>query len=161
MDTTACVAKVKGKFDGGADPAKGCFAKLESKTGSDCITTGDTTAAETAVDDRGTAIGAAIEPTNGQAKGDGGTEKLVGDYLGAIRKWQSTAQTPGKATDTSACVAKAKGKYDGGDVPSKGCFAKLEAKTPNDCSVTNNSDDVRGLADTCAANFATLLTSPT
>src|SRR5262245_42054684 len=28
----ACEAKVKAKFDGGANPAKGCFAKLEAKS---------------------------------------------------------------------------------------------------------------------------------
>src|SRR5262249_31883800 len=41
-----CVTKVKDKFDGGADQTKGCFEKLENKSGSDCITINDTTAGE-------------------------------------------------------------------------------------------------------------------
>src|SRR5262245_54130222 len=33
-----CVTKVRTKFDGGPKPAKGCFAKLESKVPNDCPT---------------------------------------------------------------------------------------------------------------------------
>ena len=44
----ACIQKAQDKFDGGADPTKGCFAKLEAKP--PCLTTGDTAALETQVD---------------------------------------------------------------------------------------------------------------
>ena len=37
-----CVDKVVGKFDGGIDPTKGCFEKLENKNPNDCITFDDT-----------------------------------------------------------------------------------------------------------------------
>ncbi|HEY2388851.1 MAG TPA: hypothetical protein VGK30_17985 [Candidatus Binatia bacterium] len=49
----ACLAKVQAKFDGGADPSRGCFARLESKidTGFLCLTTGDTGSMETRIDD--------------------------------------------------------------------------------------------------------------
>ena len=33
-----CVTKAETKFDGGAQPAKGCFEKLESKNPNDCPT---------------------------------------------------------------------------------------------------------------------------
>src|SRR5262245_48017600 len=33
-----CVDKARDKFDGGLDPSKGCFEKLENKPGQDCIT---------------------------------------------------------------------------------------------------------------------------
>jgi hypothetical protein len=39
-----CINKALIKLDGGADPAKGCFAKLEAKPG--CLTTGDISALE-------------------------------------------------------------------------------------------------------------------
>jgi hypothetical protein len=46
-----CLQKAKDKFDGGANPAKGCFAKLEAKfPGAGCLTTGDTAALEAKVD---------------------------------------------------------------------------------------------------------------
>jgi hypothetical protein len=52
---TDCEAKVMAKFDGGPDPTKGCFAKLEakadpSKPESVCLTTGDSGTIETQVD---------------------------------------------------------------------------------------------------------------
>lgn len=45
-----CVTKVEDKFDGGSDPTKGCFEKLENKDPNDRLTFDDTGAAETAVD---------------------------------------------------------------------------------------------------------------
>ena len=50
----ACVAKAQDKFDGGADPAKGCFEKLEAKydpsSATPCRTFDDTAAVEATVD---------------------------------------------------------------------------------------------------------------
>lgn len=43
-----CLQKAKDKFDGGVNPAKGCFAKLEAKGG--CLTLSDTAALEAKVD---------------------------------------------------------------------------------------------------------------
>jgi hypothetical protein len=61
----ACIQKAQAKFDGGVDPTKGCFAKLEAKPG--CITTGDTAALEAKVDafalDVKTELGPVINPT--------------------------------------------------------------------------------------------------
>jgi hypothetical protein len=44
----ACIQRVRDKFDGGTNPAKGCFAKLEAKGG--CLTTSDMAALEAKVD---------------------------------------------------------------------------------------------------------------
>jgi hypothetical protein len=44
-----CLQKARDRFDGGATPSKGCFAKLETKY-PDCLTTLDTPALETTVD---------------------------------------------------------------------------------------------------------------
>ena len=46
----ACLQKAKDKFDGGTNPAKGCFAKLEAKYPGGCLSTGDTAALEAKVD---------------------------------------------------------------------------------------------------------------
>ncbi len=45
-----CIQKAHDKFDGGADPTKGCFEKLENKVPNDCVTFDDTAAAEAKVD---------------------------------------------------------------------------------------------------------------
>lgn len=61
-----CEAKVRAKFDGGATPEKGCFAKLEakqkpSKANSVCTTTGDTATMEARVDAQVAGIISALE----------------------------------------------------------------------------------------------------
>jgi hypothetical protein len=38
-------------------------------------------------------------------------------------------------------------KYTGGGDPTKGCFAKGEAKDPNDWQFTNDAATVQGLAE--------------
>jgi hypothetical protein len=49
-DLAACIQKVKDKFYNPAEPTKGCFAKLEAKYPSACLTTNDATGLEAAVD---------------------------------------------------------------------------------------------------------------
>jgi len=49
-DLATCIQKAKAKFDGGADPTKSCFAKLEAKYPGECLTTSDTTSLESTVD---------------------------------------------------------------------------------------------------------------
>ena len=139
--------KVVGKFDGGIDPAKGCFEKLESKTPNDCITLDDTAAAEAAVDSCVAAFVEAIDPAPiTQTKCGAGKKKCVSKLLAALLKCHQLAQTPGKSTDPNAngCVDKATAKYTGGADPAKGCFAKLEAKSPNDCQLHGRLGDAPG-----------------
>jgi len=162
-DTTSCRNKVVGKFDGGVDPAKGCFAKLENKSGNDCITTGDTGPAEDAVDSCVASFVEAIDPgATDQTKCGAGKKKCVSKYLKALLKCRALSQTPGKSTDPNAngCVDKAQAKYNGGADPTKGCFAKLEAKNGNDCMTpTGNSGPVQGLVENCDDNLAAVVTS--
>jgi hypothetical protein len=61
-DLASCIQKAKDKFDGGADPAKGCFAKLEAKYPGACLTTGDTPTLEAAVDAFTTVAYCALHP---------------------------------------------------------------------------------------------------
>ena len=72
---TDCETKVMAKFDGGTDPAKGCFAKLEAKDdpadpASVCTTTGDTADMEAEVDGLVTGIVARLEGTPAPICGD-------------------------------------------------------------------------------------------
>ena len=57
-----CLGKVQRKFDGGSDPSRGCFAKLEAKNDGPCLTTGDTASMEARVDAFVGAAIAALEP---------------------------------------------------------------------------------------------------
>src|SRR4030095_5735694 len=92
-----------------------------------------------------------------------GKKKCVSKLLGSLLKCQATAQTPGKPTDQSACIAKAKTKYTGGTELAKGCFAKLEAKDPNDCQQpTNNSGALQSLSEDCVDDLvAVVMTTAT
>ena len=165
MDPNAggCVTKVDGQFDGGADPTKGCFEKLENKKGTDCITFGDTPTAETAVDSCVSAFVAAIDPPPiTQTKCGAGKKKCVSKLLGGLLKCTEVAQTPGKLADQSACTDKATAKYTGGADATKGCFAKLEAKNGNDCQAPlNNSTDLKDLAENCVENLVAVVTATT
>ena len=158
-----CVTKAETKFDGGAQPAKGCFEKLESKDPNDCLTVDDTVAAETAVDACVASLVAAIDPPpRDQTKCGASKKKCASKYLAALLKCRTLAQTPGKPTDpnTKGCVDKAVAKYTGGLNPAKGCFAKLEAKDPNDCQSTTNSLTVQGLAENCVADLVAVVAGP-
>src|SRR4030095_6353976 len=91
-----------------------------------------------------------------------GKKKCVSKLLGSLLKCQATAQTPGKPTDQSACIAKAKTKYNGGTESAKGCFAKLEAKNPNDCQPpTNNSDALQSLVEDCVGDLVAVVVTTT
>jgi len=58
-----CIDEAKAKFDGGADPAKGCFVKEETKRSNDCqAPLGNQALLEAIVDDCVDAIVAAVQP---------------------------------------------------------------------------------------------------
>ncbi len=92
-----CVTKAMTKFDGGVDPAKGCFEKLESKSGNDCISFDDTASAEAAVDGCVATLVDAIDPPPiSQTKCGVGKKKCVAKLLAGLLKCEEKAQTPGK-----------------------------------------------------------------
>jgi hypothetical protein len=155
-----CEMKVEDKFNGGGDPTKSCFGKLENKKGSDCSPGDNTTAAENAVDSCVGAFVAVIDPSgNTQSKCLVGKKKCVAKLLGSLLKCQATAQTPGKPTATGDCETKATDKYTGGMDPTKGCFAKLEAKDPTGCAPTGNSGPLLADVTKCVANLVALETA--
>ena len=60
-----CIDKAKARFDGGSDPTRGCFEKLENETGNDCLPPLDNTAVVAGIIDN-SCVGAfvtALTPT--------------------------------------------------------------------------------------------------
>src|SRR5262245_48511356 len=163
-NTKDCVTKVETRFGTGLVTAKGCFEKLESKVPNDCPTVDNTGAAETAVDACVAAIVAAIDPLPlDQTKCGAGRKKCASKYLAGLLKCRRLAQTPGKPADpnTKGCVDKAMAKYTGGAEAAKGCFAKLEAKNPNDCQSTTDSPTVKTLAEDCVDDLVAVIMTTT
>jgi hypothetical protein len=157
-----CRTKVFGKFDGGMDPTKGCFVKLENAKGSDCITT-DPHTAEDALDSCVGAFVAGIDPNTVQSKCGVGKKKCVAKLLGSLLKCQAAAQTPGQDPNAlGGCEDKAKLKYNGTD-PTKGCFVKLENKTGNDCAPNpmGNSHPLQDDVTNCVTSLVNLETAMT
>jgi hypothetical protein len=155
-----CVTKVVAKFDGGLVPAKGCFEKLEGKSPNDCLTFDDTGTAETAVGACVATLVMAIDPPPlDQTACGAAKKKCVAKYLAALLKCRQLAETLRHPTDPNAngCVDKAVAKYTGGLVPAKGCFAKLQAKNPNDCQSTSDSLTVQGLAESCVDDLVAVV----
>ncbi len=162
-NTDGCVTKVQDKFDGGAEPAKGCIEKLESKTPNDCVTADDTASLDALVDQCVATLVAAIDPGDDeQSKCGVGKMKCAQKKLGGLLKCHQKSETPGKPMDPNAadCVTKVKAKFDGGADPAKGCFTKLEAKSGNDClPPLGNQADVELLVDACTATIVAALES--
>ncbi len=130
----ACIQKAKDKFDGGAEPAKGCFEKLEAKgekAGAKpnvvCPTSNDTAALEAKVDAFVADLVADLDTTIDPNKCVAGKTKCATTKAGALLGCHAKAFGKDIGVD-AACIAKAKSKFDGGATPAKGCFEKLEIK---------------------------------
>jgi len=158
-----CITKVVAKFESPSNPAKGCFEKLESKSPNDCLTFDDTAAAEAVVDACILEIVDAVDPPPiTQGKCYAGKKKCASKLTVALLKCYTLAQTPGKSTDPNAndCITKALTKYDGGTDPTKGCFAKLEAKVPNDCDGSGTSSAVQAVVQDCVTDMVEFVENP-
>ncbi len=157
----ACTQKVTDKFDGGPVPAKGCFAKLEAKNLGPCLTTNDTGSIEAKVDAFVLDVVQQLDPgypTPVQNKCSAGKKKCVLKKVNALLKCHQKAAKAGTAVD-AACLQKAKDKFDGGLVPAKGCFAKLEAKVPP-CLTTGDTAALEITADAFVADFLDEINPP-
>jgi cysteine-rich repeat protein len=148
-----CVDKARAKFDGGAEPSKGCFEKEEGKANNDCVTFDDMAALEAIVDSCVGAFVEAVDPAPiDQSKCGAGKKKCIASKVSGLLKCHEKAQKPGKPEDpnTKGCIDKVRAKFDGGEDPAKGCFAKLENKSRNDClPPLGNSAAIEELVDAC------------
>lgn len=79
-----------------------------------------------------------------------GKKKCVQRLAAAVVACYAAAER--KGTVDPACLAKADAKFDGGTKPSKGCFAKLEAK--GKCLTTGDTVALRSTSDTFGAAVA-------
>jgi len=139
---TACENKAKSKYDGGTDPAKGCFARLEAANDGPCPTVNDSEVVEGKVDefidDVTTDLQNAGHPPSTTNRCQGAKDKCVLKKTAALIKChEKCAKDPSKChTARDACLDKARAKFDGGTDPSKACFAKAEAN--GGCTTSND-----------------------
>src|SRR5262249_6821632 len=82
-----------------------------------------------------------------------GKNKCMSKKAGSLLKCHQKAETLGKPADPNAadCVTKAKNKFDGTPDPAKGCFEKLENKSPNDCLTFDDTGSAEAAVDNCVA----------
>src|SRR5262249_54730698 len=146
-----CEQKAYDRFDGGSDPARGCFAKLEQKVPNDCCTFGDKDNAKDTIDQCVGQLVSAIDPLPAtQSRCGVGKERCVETKLASVLKCHQKAETPGRPSDPNfgGCIDKAVARYDGGVDPSRGCFARLEGKPGNDCEPPlGNQEQLESLVD--------------
>jgi hypothetical protein len=153
-----CVQKASNKFDGGANPAAGCFEKLETAAAGGCYTNDDTAAQKSAADAFVNAVVTAVDPMYPAPiidKCSAGKKKCVAKLADALIKCHVKAEVRGLPVDP-LCVAKAQVKFDGGAIPAKGCFAKLEAKYLT-CQTTNDTAALETLAGDFASSLSCAL----
>jgi len=144
----ACLQKVVTKFDGGSDPTKGCFAKVEAKFPGGCLTTTDTAALESTVDGFVSAVDPSY-PALVKNACSAGKKMCVGKNATALLACHNKNEKPRAGLPPekfAACLQKARDQFDGGSDPTKGCFAKLETKY-SDCLTTGDTTTLDSTLD--------------
>ena len=122
-----CLQEHEDRFDGGAMPAKGCFARLEERD--TCLTSGDAAALEAKVDAFVLDVVHALDPgypavvlsTCGAGK-----KKCVVKRAASLLECHAKAEVNGAVNPD--CLRRSETGFDGGTRPANGCFAKLEAR---------------------------------
>jgi hypothetical protein len=146
----ACLQKQRQKFDGNQlmppDPTRGCIQKLQAKGG--CLTPDETAVMVASIDafvlDVVTDLDPGLSP--GRNTCAAGKKRCVSATLAALMGCHVKAQQKGILDPV--CVEKANARFDGGGDPTRGCFAKLEAKQKADrpLSVCPTLDDAAAIA---------------
>ncbi len=154
----SCVTAALARFDG-------CFAKLETATPNDCVTLDDADAVRVLVARDVLAVDGAIDPSPiDQSRCGAGKTKCAAKKLASVLACHQKAQIPGRPDDPNSrgCVDKATARFDGGGDPAKGCFAKLERRSGNDClPPLDNTEEVGAMIDRHVSAFvAALQTAP-
>jgi hypothetical protein len=151
-----CISKADTKF---TMPVKGCMEKAEAKP--PCATTGDADDLLTKIDAFVLDVVTALDPGYPAPvlnKCSAGKKKCVANKVKAILACYGKAASAGTPVDSSpgGCIDKAQTKFDGGTDPTKGCFAKLEAK--GGCLTTGDTAALETKVDNFAlATFTELL----
>jgi hypothetical protein len=154
----ACVSKADTKF---SLPAKGCMEKAEKDlVKSPCNTTGDAVSMEAKVDAFVLDVVTELDPgypTPVLNKCSAGKKKCVANKVKAILGCYGKDATKPDPVALLACIQKAQDKYSGGVDPTKGCFAKLEAKPP--CLTTGDTGALEAKVDAFALDVKTELST--
>lgn len=142
-----CVLKVKTKFDGGAVPAKGCFARAEAKFVGTCLTTGDMAALEAKVDAFVFDVGSELEPLCGNNSTESPFEGCDGTDDAAC---PGLCRPPG---DLNECQCPACGDRDVNQA-SEVCDRNDDAACPGQCAddctcATCGNDVTEPSVETC------------
>jgi hypothetical protein len=161
----SCLQKAAERFDGGSDPARGCFARSEAKP--PCFTILDTAMLEVEVDGFVLDVVAELDP---------GYPAPVENRCSALKKQCVAKKVAGLLTCYSKdaaighavhplCLSRVQAKFAH---PSTGCFARVEAKYAGSCLTSDDTaaleakvdafvlDVVSELAPRCGDNTATV-----
>lgn len=169
----ACRQKASDQLVNAGEPSKGCFEKLETKYGAGCLTTDDVSTVASEIEFLVVAGSvAAVDPNYPNpvvAPCAAGKKKCISKYLKDLLTCHAKGTKPPglSASDLAVCLQKGDDKFDGGTVPSKGCFEKLETKYGAGCPTHDDAENV-GTTDRYVANYvacqlhgASCLTTPT
>lgn len=119
-----CIQKGHIKFDGGVDPAHGCFEKLETAAEGTCFTNDDTTSTESDIDDFVNSIVTAVDPSYPTPVLDicsAGKKQCVYKLTIAVLKCIGKAERKNIPIDP-VCIQKAEAKFNTGPF---GCMSNL------------------------------------
>ena len=94
-----------------------------------------------------------------QSKCLAGKTKCVSKEAFSLIKCEWKARTPGRPNDPNAggCIDKATAVFDGGALPDKGCFEKLENVATNDCVSFDDTQAAQTLIDQCVASVVSTI----
>ncbi len=143
----SCLTRAATKFDGGEIPEQGCFAGLEARYS--CYTTNDAEPMQDRLEAFVLDVVHRLDPGYPDPivnRCSAGKKKCVLDKIAKLSSCYSKASRKGFAVDTR-CVAKAKARFDGGEAPERGCFAKLESKYGAACLTSGDSATLGALVD--------------
>ncbi len=157
-----CITKAEQKF---TLPAKGCMDKAEKDlVKSPCPNSGSGFIALLENKSDAFVLDVVQEldpgyPAPVLSKCSAGKKKCVANKVKAVLGCYNKAAGKNLPVDP-ACLQKATDKFDGGADPTKGCFAKLYAKVPNDCLTPIDVAAMEAKVDAFALDIFNLTTPP-
>jgi len=94
-----------------------------------------------------------------QSKCLAGKNRCMSKEAYSLLKCEQRAEIPGTSIEPAltACRQKARSKFDGATVPSRGCFETLEGKTPNDCFTSDDTDAAAIAVDDCVTRVVDVI----
>jgi hypothetical protein len=138
-----CLANVDDRFDGGADPLLGRFAKREFRT--TCVTFGDQSTLAARIATYTASVDSAIAKSARSNRCDAVKLKCVGRYVAAVNGCLARAASSTGTIDPG-CLAKQRTRLVD---PARGCLQRGEFRDP--CSVSGDAAALAAGADAFSA----------